>query len=527
MTNTSKSTSSNLLGELIKKIRTTNNLTQSGLGMIFQPSVTQSTVARWEKGEQTPDMMHFPKIASLLNLSFEEFIEFIEEPTSTIEDLDIENKTLTYNKRHLSMLKKGVRTWNNWREKHPDVIPQLSGIDLVAGKLDNLDGYNLQGANLAGLKGKFIQMEQANLVEANLEKAQLEGGSFVGSNFSQANLSKIKIKNTRFDRAIFKEANLSVANIYDSDFKEVTFEKACMEQIAFSKVNLSGSSFKKANLKFAHFINIKLREANLNQASLKEATLNQCSIYGSTFIETNLENVRIENIFISPDGFEGIPISDLAEAQYTYLQRYDPLLTQKFVSYYNLETEIVKYSKLLVNKYGDYRYKEEFSLFATHKGLNIIPPFINIFKSNNCLYTEIVPSYNGGESQELRRPQPRKILEIRNNLVESSFNIEDFDVLKRTFEYIQKEQKDKFTQAISIVKKILASTNEDEFSNQNYTIEKLNNEIIICEIPNGFEEDKTEIARGKIIDNQVEMIRSAVYDNHLVNLQNILLNLLM
>lgn len=214
VTNTSKSTSSNLLGELIKKIRTTNNLTQSGLGIIFQPSVTQSTVARWEKGEQTPDMMHFPKIASLLNLSFEEFIEFIEEPTSTIEDLDIENKTLTYNKRHLSMLEKGVRTWNNWREKNPDVIPQLSGIYLVAGKLDNLDGYNLQRANLAGLRGNFIQMKQANLAEANLEKAQLEGGSFCGSNFSGANLSKVKIKDARFDRAVFKEANLSVTNIY-------------------------------------------------------------------------------------------------------------------------------------------------------------------------------------------------------------------------------------------------------------------------------------------------------------------------
>ncbi|MGL5835834.1 MAG: helix-turn-helix domain-containing protein, partial [Waterburya sp.] len=59
----SPQTSSNKsLGELIKKIRTTNNLTQTDFGKQFEPSVTQSTVARWENGIQTPDRTHFPKI---------------------------------------------------------------------------------------------------------------------------------------------------------------------------------------------------------------------------------------------------------------------------------------------------------------------------------------------------------------------------------------------------------------------------------------------------------------------------------
>jgi len=48
-------------------------------------------------------------------------------------------------------------------------------------------------------------------------------------------------------------------------------------------------------------------------------------------------------------GFEGIPISDLAGAQYTYLQRYDTLFTQKFVNYYNLETEIAR-GKIIDNQ---------------------------------------------------------------------------------------------------------------------------------------------------------------------------------
>ena len=426
------------------------------------------------------------------------------------------------------MLKKGVRTWNNWREKNPDIIPQLSGIHLFAGeeKFYNLDGYNLERANLASLKGDFIQLKNANLIEANLEKVQLEGGSFVGSNFSGANLNKINIKDARFNRAVFKETNLSEANIYYSDFQDAIFVKANMKKIAFNKVDLTGAKFKQANIESSQFINVKLREANLNEASLKKAKLSQCSIYGSSFIHANLEDVSTENIFVSPGGFEGVSVNDLAQAQYAYLQRYHPLLTQKFVNYYNFETEIVKYSQILVNKYGYYKYRKEFSLFVTPRGLNLAP-LVKIFKNNSCLYTEITSDYNKDNLKELTRTEKKKILEIKNNLVESSFSIEDYNILKQTFKYIQVEQEEKFSKVVSIAQKILVLTKKNKFYNHNTVVEKLDNDIIICEIPNSLEENKIEIARGKIINDRLKMVRSAIYNNHLVNLQNILLNIIM
>ncbi|MDJ0597167.1 MAG: pentapeptide repeat-containing protein, partial [Pleurocapsa sp. MO_226.B13] len=449
MINTSEPPSNNLLGELIKRIRTINNLTQGNFGKIFEPSVTQSTVARWEKGALTPDMIHFPKIASLLNLSFEEFIEFIEQPTSKIEDLDIENKTLTYNKRHLSMLKKGVRAWNSWRNNNPDVIPQLSGITLKKGEFDNLDGYNLDRANLAGFRGVFISIQNASLIEANMEKAELEGGSFIGSNFSGANLKKINIQYTHFNRAIFRETNLYKACILDSDFKEVSFEKACMEQIVFGQVDLSGANLKQANLGSAKFTKVQLREANLNQASLKKAFIDTCSVYGSTFLETNLEDITTEKVFISPQGFEGITVQDLALAQFTYLKLYHPLVTQKFVYSYNIENKFVKYAQLLVNRYGGYKYKKKsgsFTFLKTNK-INTIDAFVKIDKIDDDLYEVNIYKYNNQKSE--------RVLVIRNNVVESYFSPQDLIILKRIFQYTKKEQKDKFEQAMSIAQKIL------------------------------------------------------------------------
>lgn len=524
MTNTSKTTSNNLLGELIKKIRSINNLTQGKFGKIFVPSVTQSTVARWEKGEQNPDRIHFPKIASLLNLSFEEFIDFIEQPTSKIEDLDIENKTLTYNKRHLSMLKKGAKTWNSWREKNPNVIPQLSGIRLRREEFGNLDGYNLEYANLAGFRGRFISIEHANLIEANMEKAELEGGSFVGSNFSGANLKKINIRHTCFNRAIFRETNLCKASILDSDFKEVSFEKACMEEIVFSQVDLSGANLKQADLGSAKFSNVKLTEANLNQASLKKAFLETCSVYGSTFLETNLEDTTTEKVFISPQGFEGITIQDLALAQFACLKLYHPVLTQKFVDSYNIENEFVKYAQLLVNRYGVYKYKRKSSYFEFLKTsrINPIDIFVEIQRINDNLYKINIYKYNNQKSE--------RVLIIRNNVVESCFSLSDMIMLKRIFQYTKKKQKDRFEQAMSIAKKLLNTTNENKFVDRRYIVKKNNDEIVIShKTPVLFEKEEVEeeIARGKIVNNRLEMVRSSLSNDRLVNLQNILLNLVM
>ena len=34
------------------------------------------------------------------------------------------------NHEHVAMLKKGVDAWNAWREKNPDIHPDLSGANL-------------------------------------------------------------------------------------------------------------------------------------------------------------------------------------------------------------------------------------------------------------------------------------------------------------------------------------------------------------------------------------------------------------
>ena len=49
------------------------------------------------------------------------------------------------NQHHLAMLRTDVDTWNHWRVDHPQITPDLSGVELTAA---NLEGANLAAANL-------------------------------------------------------------------------------------------------------------------------------------------------------------------------------------------------------------------------------------------------------------------------------------------------------------------------------------------------------------------------------------------
>jgi hypothetical protein len=64
------------------------------------------------------------------------------------------------NDEHVTLLKQGVAAWNAWREKNPDIRPDLS--EAILGGAD-LSGANLFMADLSG----------AILVKANLDNADL------------------------------------------------------------------------------------------------------------------------------------------------------------------------------------------------------------------------------------------------------------------------------------------------------------------------------------------------------------------
>ena len=128
----------------------------------------------------------------------------------------------------------GVEQWNRWRKDHPNLFPNLSGVDLSHHYLFEVDlsSMNLRGANLsracliganlswanlsdANLMGAYLgqaDLSSANLHGANLYQANLYSANLLGASFKQANLSHVDLSNTRSSSRPNIQASAQVSN---------------------------------------------------------------------------------------------------------------------------------------------------------------------------------------------------------------------------------------------------------------------------------------------------------------------------
>ncbi|WP_019505238.1 pentapeptide repeat-containing protein [Pleurocapsa sp. PCC 7319] len=282
------------LSELIKRARDRNNLTQTAFGKFFEPSIAQPTIARWEKGDLLPNRKHFPKIASLLDITLEEFLELVSKQLSEegiiIPNLD--NDTYVPNKRHLNVLNKGVKSWNRWREKNYRIIPQLAGVKPKEDYLDEIDLYHadLRGSYLENKSLRASNLRGIDLSGANLSNADLSDADLLGANISGANLTGIDLTN---------------ANLWGANLSEAILVDAI----------LCNANFKEANLSNADLTHADMRGAILNQANFEYAILKYCFVYGISDWNTNLNGAVQKKLYICPYKTYSIYVNCLENAR--------------------------------------------------------------------------------------------------------------------------------------------------------------------------------------------------------------------
>jgi len=120
------------------------------------------------------------------------------------------------NEEHLAILKRGVEAWNQWREKNPDIGPDLGEANLI--------GAHLSGADLS----------KANLSWADLNRADLNR-----ANLSQAHLIRADLRRATLSGADLSEADLPWATLSRADLEATNLERALVEGTVFGDVDLS------------------------------------------------------------------------------------------------------------------------------------------------------------------------------------------------------------------------------------------------------------------------------------------------
>ncbi|HET9282602.1 MAG TPA: toll/interleukin-1 receptor domain-containing protein [Candidatus Angelobacter sp.] len=154
------------------------------------------------------------------------------------------------NPEHLEKLKKGVETWNKWRNENREIIPDLSDAKLnwsdLAVKLSrvNLSKADLSRTDLEGMNLIKAYLRGAHLTDANLSEADLREANLSWADLREANLSWADLSGTDFSWADLTGADLSQARLYNSLFWHSNIEKAnftgCrMGSTTFANVDLS------------------------------------------------------------------------------------------------------------------------------------------------------------------------------------------------------------------------------------------------------------------------------------------------
>ncbi len=107
--------------------------------------------------------------------------------------------------RHLAKLHEGVSAWNQWREEHPEILPDLRKADLHEAVLTGVD------------------FRRTNLDGADLSNARLCSGLLNSASFCQTNLSGARLRHACLHKTFFKETILQHTNFHQASLLDTMF----------------------------------------------------------------------------------------------------------------------------------------------------------------------------------------------------------------------------------------------------------------------------------------------------------------
>jgi hypothetical protein len=211
------------------------------------------------------------------------------------------------NKEHLRILHQGVSVWNDWRQKNPEVHPDLSEANLFRA---NLVEANLVGANLRQANLREADFTKASLSEADLGEANLFAANLSEADLLQANLQGAKLGITHLEKADLRAAQLSGAYLWMANLTGADLRSADLGQANLYLTNLSEAKLWGASLSGALLIETDLRGADLRETK----------VYGTSVWKVKIdERTKQQNLFINDHGEAAITVDNIKVAQFIYL----------------------------------------------------------------------------------------------------------------------------------------------------------------------------------------------------------------
>lgn len=234
-----------MIGNKIAEARKKINMSQAQLaGFLF---ISPQAVGKWERGESSPDIITFNRLAEILDVD----LNYFSENFPSADD-EMAAKMLIDN---TSDVEQTVQEAGNISQSPERQVPI------------NLTAVDLQESDFAGIilhKGKF---KASPLRRANFAGADLTGSLFEVSDASEAN---------------FDGANLTDCAFSITDLADASFCKSILVRTDFNKSSLSGTKF----------TDVKLTNVKLTMIDLRKTLFENCVFNGVDFKYSDLRGMR-------------------------------------------------------------------------------------------------------------------------------------------------------------------------------------------------------------------------------------------
>src|SRR5260370_1200829 len=170
------------------------------------------------------------------------------------------------NQEHLEVLIQGIDVWNEWREQHPEIQP-----DLTRAKLS---GADLNEANLRFANLSYANLSEAHLPKADLRDADLSFANLSFADFSGADLSRADLRGATLVGTKLTEATLTECRIYGISAWDIEVTGATQNSLVITPEDQPTITVD--NLKIAQFIYLFLNNQEIRdviETTAKKAVL--------------------------------------------------------------------------------------------------------------------------------------------------------------------------------------------------------------------------------------------------------------
>lgn len=226
--------------------------------------------------------------------------------------------------QHYDILKLGVREWNKWRRRHPEIVPDLSSPKDDEGDDLDHDIAALVGAVLHQVVPGRAPTDQdglrgADLNQINFRNARLSGAFLDGAMLIDADLRGCMLDEAHMTGCVLTGANMRKATLTGADLTAATLRWSNL-----TGADLTGAVLRQANLnevtaRRAVFRGADLGYANLVGASLIGADLSHAYVYGTSSWDASLESTHQEHLIITLPSEPEVSVDDLKVAQFLHL----------------------------------------------------------------------------------------------------------------------------------------------------------------------------------------------------------------